>query len=83
MAAHISDSDICHHQVILKLFFIYASFFLAALFAGFADSSVSGATFFEAVFFNLVFIDFLLLELPNDPFAIFPFLDFLSPLPMH
>ena len=58
-------------------------YFFAVLFglAGVSAPAVS-ADFLEALFFNLALIAFLFLELPNEPIAIFPFLDFLSPLPM-
>jgi hypothetical protein len=49
--------------------------------AGVSAPAVS-AVFLEALFFSLALIAFLFLELPKEPIAIFPFLVFLSPLPM-
>jgi hypothetical protein len=52
---------------------------------GFAASVAAGAAagFVDALRFNLNLIAFLFLDLPKEPFAIFPFFDFLSPLPMN
>ena len=49
-----------------------------------AASAVAGAEgFLEAVLLIFAFMAFFLLELPYEPLEIFPFLDFLSPLPMY
>src|SRR5260221_4818188 len=68
----------------VSLLFLYSSFFFATLRAfGFAASPAAFAGFLLAVLFNLALIFLRFLETPNDPFERFPFLDFLSPLPIE
>lgn len=59
----------------------YSAFLRAAVFLGFAAAATS-ADFLDAVRFNLSFIALRLLALPKEPMVLFPFADFLSPLPM-
>jgi hypothetical protein len=90
MAVHKSNLDLCHHHAMFEYCIIlnYASaFFLLIVLFGFAASTATGAAatagFVDAFRLNLSFIAFLSLELPNEPLAIFPFFDFLSPLPIN
>ena len=51
---------------------------------GFAAAGAAAVEpFLEAVLFNFALMAFLLLDLPYDPLAILPFLDFLSPRPIE
>ena len=85
IAAHRSDSDLCHHHALLVNFIItYSAFFFAAAFFGLAGASAVTATgFLEEDLFNFALIAFLFLETPNEPLKRFPFAVFLSPLPMN
>lgn len=82
---HRSESDLCHHHALFEnCFIVYSSFFFATLRAfGFDASPAAFAGFLLAVLFNLALIFLRFLETPNDPFERFPFLDFLSPLPIE
>lgn len=81
---HRSKFDLCHHHALFEnSIIVYSSFFLATLRAfGFAASPAAFAGFLLAVLFNLALIFLRFLETPNDPCVRFPFLDFLSPLPI-
>ena len=59
-------------------------FFVVRLAFGFsvATASVTGAAGLEVTLFRRAFIFLRLRDTPYDPIEIFPFLDFLSPLPM-
>ncbi|WP_422662078.1 hypothetical protein [Ohtaekwangia sp.] len=62
----------------------YSAFFLgAAFFLAGASATAVVPFFLEATLFKRVLIAFLFLETPKEPIVRFPFLDFLSPLPMN
>lgn len=65
---------------------VYASVFFRAtllVLAGASADAGSAVLFRDAVLFSFAFMALRLLELPKDPIAILPFLDFLSPFPMY
>lgn len=64
--------------------FQVSPYFLAAVLFGLAGASAPAvsAVVLEVARFNFALREFLFLALPKEPIAIFPFLDFLSPLPM-
>lgn len=62
-------------------FHIYSAF-LRAVFLGFAVAEAVVATFLEAVRLIFSLMALRLLALPKEPMVLFPFADFLSPLPM-
>lgn len=62
---------------------IYSAFFFAVL-LGFAPSEADAvADFLDDALFNLARIALLFLETPKEPMVRFPFLVFLSPLPIR
>jgi len=71
------------HLLLSSPYSYQSSFFLATLRAlGFVSSPAAAIGFLLAVLFSLDLIFFLDRELPNEPIERFPFLDFLSPLPI-
>ena len=68
---------------IMSLYYASAFFFVIVLFAFTGASAVVATGFLDAVLFNLALIAFLFLELPYEPLATFPLLDFLSPFPIQ
>jgi hypothetical protein len=69
--------------MLLNCFMFYSAFFLAGVlfFAGVAVASAE--SFLEVALFKRALIAFLLLVTPKEPIVRFPFLLFLSPLPMN
>jgi hypothetical protein len=87
-AVHKSDFDLCHHHAMFEnLTMIYASDFFLGVDAFFClaapCSAVAVPGLRDAVLFNFALIAFRLRAFPYEPFVIFPFLDFLSPLPIR
>ena len=82
---HRSKFDLCHHHIIVFTVFIYsaASFFFTTLLAfGLAADPATIDFFTLDTRFNLALIFFRDLETPKEPIVLFPFADFLSPLPI-
>jgi hypothetical protein len=61
----------------------YASVFFLTTRRGFDDVDSAASFFFEEALFNLALIALRFLDTPKEPFERLPFLDFLSPLPIH
>jgi hypothetical protein len=83
---HRSTFDLRHHHIIVLPFIIaYSaeSFFFTTLFTFGLASALTEADFFTLeTRFRRALIFFLERVLPNDPMVLFPFADFLSPLPI-
>jgi len=65
----------------MNFIFTYSAF-LRAVFLGFAVVVAVAPTFLEAVRLIFSLMALRLLALPKEPMVLFPFADFLSPLPM-
>jgi len=61
----------------------YSAFFLTVRLGLAGASTATGSLFFEAVRLRRALMAVLFRLTPYDPFERFPFLDFLSPLPMQ